>query len=158
MSLSFEVKNIPPEGLRVKGSLAIKDLDLQRDGITFPGPLTYSLMIRIVTGEFIATGTFSQPARMQCSRCLRPIEREISIKDYSYNVQVGEAQIIDLTPSIREDIMFALPLKPLCKEDCKGMCPTCGKNLNSGSCSCTREKGDERWSALENLELPSEDT
>jgi uncharacterized protein len=51
---------------------------------------------------------------------------------------------------LREQVLLAVPLKVICRQDCKGLCPQCGKNLNTESCSCA-EPTDERWSALKEL-------
>jgi uncharacterized protein len=61
----------------------------------------------------------------------------------------------DLLPIVRERIILALPLKPLCREDCKGLCPHCGASRNTESCDCTDERQDERWSQLRKLKEQS---
>lgn len=65
---------------------------------------------------------------------------------YSY---VGEE--VDLEPLLREQIILAVPFAPLCSEDCKGLCPVCGIDLNTGNCTCDRTPIDPRWAALKNL-------
>jgi uncharacterized protein len=57
----------------------------------------------------------------------------------------------DIFPRVREALILELPIKVLCREDCKGMCPTCGADLNDGECGCPREGGDPRWNALRKL-------
>lgn len=56
---------------------------------------------------------------------------------------------IDLDPVVREQILLALPGYPLCREDCKGLCPVCGVNLNEQTCGCAASKPDARWNVLE---------
>ena len=63
---------------------------------------------------------------------------------------VVEGMRLDLTALVREDLLLALPAKFLCREDCKGLCPMCGKNLNDGSCSC-KKPIDPRLEALRQL-------
>lgn len=65
---------------------------------------------------------------------------------YSY-----EGEEVDLEPLLREQIILAVPFAPLCSEDCKGLCPVCGTDLNTGNCTCDRTPIDPRWSALKNL-------
>jgi len=60
---------------------------------------------------------------------------------------------IDLTPAMREQILLSIPPSPLCSEDCKGLCPSCGKDLNEGACGCDRTVVDPRWQALKGLQL-----
>ena len=62
-----------------------------------------------------------------------------------------EGEEVDLAPLFRDQIVLAVPYAPLCDEDCKGLCPVCGTDLNTGSCTCDRAVMDPRWSALKNL-------
>jgi uncharacterized protein len=61
---------------------------------------------------------------------------------------------VDLEPVVREAVMLELPIAPVCREDCKGLCPTCGVNRNDTSCNCDNEVKDPRWSALDTLRDP----
>ena len=58
---------------------------------------------------------------------------------------------VDLEPMVRDTVGVALPLNPLCREDCRGLCPRCGADRNGGDCGCAEETGDPRWSALREL-------
>jgi len=62
-----------------------------------------------------------------------------------------EQSEIDITEDIRETVLLAIPIKLLCKHDCKGLCPHCGANLNVESCTCAEEMIDPRWEALKKL-------
>jgi uncharacterized protein len=65
---------------------------------------------------------------------------------------LGDGQkVIDLADAVREYLLLAVPVKNLCHEDCRGLCPVCGTNLNERLCTCAPETGDIRWSALQNL-------
>ncbi|MRR10305.1 DUF177 domain-containing protein, partial [bacterium] len=76
-------------------------------------------------------------------------ERELSADDLAaIEYRKGE---IDLWPELREAVLLALPLKPLCREDCRGICPACGRDLNEGSCGCREDRGDHRWDKLREL-------
>jgi DUF177 domain-containing protein len=61
---------------------------------------------------------------------------------------------LHLADLIRQYLLLAVPMHPLCREDCKGLCPQCGRNLNNGGCTCNTESGDERWAALKRLLNP----
>ena len=63
---------------------------------------------------------------------------------------------IDLSPAVREQILLSVPAAPLCGEDCKGLCPKCGKDLNEGDCGCDRSVIDPRWAALKGIQLKKE--
>lgn len=64
---------------------------------------------------------------------------------------IDEQHTLDLTEAVRQYILMNIPMKALCKEDCAGLCPTCGKNLNEGKCSCPEDDIDPRWSKLAKL-------
>lgn len=58
---------------------------------------------------------------------------------------------VDITDSVRQSLLLAVPFKKVCRQDCKGLCPTCGGNLNTEQCSCTNERTDPRWAGLKNI-------
>ncbi len=64
-----------------------------------------------------------------------------------------DGKTIDLDPIIREQVLLALPMNLLCRETCRGLCPTCGQNLNEKQCDCEREVVDPRWMALKDIKL-----
>lgn len=96
-----------------------------------------------------------------CDRCAESVKREMDYK-FSHtlvstlnNEENDELMLIEdmhfyLDPLVTEDIFLSLPTKILCSEDCKGLCPRCGANLNTGSCSCKKEI-DPRLAALQEL-------
>jgi uncharacterized protein len=62
-------------------------------------------------------------------------------------------KVIDLDPILREQLLLSLPSYPVCKDDCKGLCPVCGANLNDRECGCDRHVPDPRWAGLKNIKL-----
>jgi len=70
---------------------------------------------------------------------------------------IDEHHILDLTEAIRQYALLAMPMKPLCRANCAGLCPNCGHNLNQGPCGCLSQKTDPRWSKLRNLTLANND-
>lgn len=101
---------------------------------------------------------------LRCDRCLKAVERDLDKSfehilvrelsnegDEEYEYIVCEDGTLDLAELVRTDLMLELPTKVLCKEDCKGLCPKCGKDLNLGSCGCTTKDIDPRWQALSDL-------
>lgn len=71
---------------------------------------------------------------------------------------IDEYSILDLTEAIRQYTVLLSPMKPLCRQDCAGLCPTCGTNLNQSSCDCPRQPADHRWAKLSGLALPRNET
>lgn len=78
-------------------------------------------------------------------------ERELTAEELETSYYRGD--FIDLAPLICEEIVLQVPMKILCSEQCKGLCPNCGVNLNTGSCNCRREMTDERLAALKNFRV-----
>lgn len=118
-----------------------------------------------------ARATVSQ----ECARCLRPIgspvEARFAEQFYSrLNVETGAPMpapprdaktigsdfLIDLTPLLREEVILATPPAPLCRPDCKGLCPVCGRDMNESLHEHAGET-DERWSALKGLRVEDDD-
>src|SRR5262244_1468379 len=67
--------------------------------------------------------------------------------------ELFDGKTIDLDPLVREQVLLALPMHALCREDCKGLCGTCGQNLNEGECGCAPSQVDPRLAALKNIKL-----
>jgi uncharacterized protein len=76
---------------------------------------------------------------------------ELRTEDLDFGFYQGE--IVDLAPLIYEQIMLHIPMKVLCSEICKGLCPQCGANMNAGDCNCRKDPGDERFAVLRNLKI-----
>ena len=66
---------------------------------------------------------------------------------------IDEHHTIDLTEALRQYALLAVPMKPLCTEDCAGLCPDCGQNLNRGNCNCRPDEIDPRWTVLKQANL-----
>jgi uncharacterized protein len=116
-------------------------------------------------------GQLQTTLELPCARCLDPVTQKIERKfDLLYrpqgtdagreeiSVTGAEAEIgyyqgegLLLEDALREQVLLALPLRAICREDCKGLCPQCGKNLNLEQCSCAEPLEDPRWSALKDL-------
>jgi len=78
-------------------------------------------------------------------------EGEVTLKDADLDIKFFEGEILDLEEEITNNFLLALPISPICNENCKGLCPTCGVNLNNSKCSCSDNKSDPRWKALESF-------
>ncbi len=84
-------------------------------------------------------------------------EDELSLEELSI-FTFGNDRVLDLSEAVRQDILLNLPMQPLCKADCRGLCPTCGKNRNEGECGCEIESltpTEDRWAPLEALKKPN---
>lgn len=115
------------------------------------------VLIRTDKG-LLAKGALATVVGVVCSRCLCDFDQELSI-DFSeeFLLQreegafiIDEYRQIDLSEVARQYTLLAEPMKPLCREDCSGLCPSCGRNLNLGACGCVKEI-DPRLAILASL-------
>jgi uncharacterized protein len=112
-------------------------------------------LLRTDKGIFVS-GTIETTFKGVCSRCLVPIEQPLTLhfeEEYSSEADEGAFAIsgdkeIDLSEAVRQYFLLAIPMKPLCREDCAGLCPTCGHNLNLGPCDCAPRDIDPRLAQL----------
>jgi uncharacterized metal-binding protein YceD (DUF177 family) len=126
-------------------------------------PLEARLRAESVVEGVLVTGPVEAPVEFDCARCLKPLSTEVMLnvcelfvapgheappEEESYEVKGLE---IDLEPMLRDNIALALPLNPVCREDCAGLCARCGRDLNTGPCDCSDETTDPRWAALAEL-------
>ena len=138
-------------------------------------PISLAFDISKDNQQFRLVGTVRTTLEMPCSRCLElfimPIDQAFDLRyqPHAQNSGEGEREIeeddlttafyendeIDLGHLMREQFYLALPMKPLCRADCQGLCPVCGTNLNKGACSCKREWEDPRFAALKKLKSES---
>lgn len=134
--MKVEVNKIPLEGLALSEELTSSEFDLETELIKFCGPVRIKADISKITNAVTVHLAMRGLMHANCSRCLNEFEAELK-KDIELNYPVNKSvQSIDLNPDIREEIIVDYPIKPLCSQNCKGLCPKCGKNLNDGECSC----------------------
>jgi uncharacterized protein len=113
-------------------------------------------------GGVDVAGTVTAPWRGVCRRCAEPVAGELRIRvreRYADRpiASAADEEIypldddgIDLAPLVRDSVVLELPAAPLCREDCAGLCPQCGANLNEGACGCVAPR-DPRWANLDVL-------
>jgi uncharacterized protein len=126
--------------------------------------------------SILVEGVLHTDIELTCSRCLSLFECALTINiEEEYfpttdivngnplplpeepgSFTIDEHNILDLTEAIRQYAILAIPMKPLCHQDCAGLCPTCGINLNQSSCNCQTVSTDPRWSKLTKIALSTE--
>jgi uncharacterized protein len=126
--------------------------------------LSVDLWLESAEGGVVANGTITTTYQAICGRCLTEcsgdlvatVDHELFVRDqaidplgdFSYSI-VGDE--MDLEPLVTDAVVLELPLAPLCKEDCAGLCPTCGVNRNEWDCGHEQGRVDDRWAALDAL-------
>lgn len=115
--------------------------------VAFRHPVTSKVQARMTRdGEIVFSGHVSTVVTYQCGRCLEFFEKPVDL-DFQ-QVVTPEQPEIDLNGEIRETVLIDLPVRAICRENCRGICPTCGKNLNTSSCDCSSTPTDPRWDVL----------
>lgn len=156
-ALSYQVTNLPTEGITLCGELPFAAIDIQEDDrFSFPHPLHYSLKLLPVGPDVIVTGSLNAVVQCLCDRCDGAGELKITTSDVCHRYKDVAGQVVDLTEDIREDILMVFPISFLCGTSCKGLCLGCGQNLNLGPCACpdqkqAQPKDENPWSALDKL-------
>ncbi|HUJ70656.1 MAG TPA: DUF177 domain-containing protein [Verrucomicrobiae bacterium] len=151
--MKINVKRIPPGGEILSGADPASIMDLDETDVHFEHEVGYKFLAQIQGNALLVTGHISTPATLRCSRCLRVFEQPLHVKQFVFHQELHGEDFVDLTAQMREDIILELPQRALCAEDCKGLCPRCGQDLNQGPCRCRQSEGDLRWHPLDNLNL-----
>jgi uncharacterized protein len=138
--------------------------DLSDDLVALGPSVRADVLIERVVDGLLVRGTVTAPAQVACARCLVTRGETLSsdvIELFSSDVgeddEPGYAIVdaaIDLDTMLRDALADVMPVRPLCRPDCRGLCPVCGADLNNRPCGGHEERTDPRWSALSELELP----
>jgi|Deesub1362A_J573_1020465.scaffolds.fasta_scaffold04811_1 uncharacterized protein len=159
------VSDIPEEGLQQD-----VDLKVSIDNSEPAEDVHVSVRVNRYGERVMLDGSAGMSVSLVCSRCLKrfryPIsvefheeyvprpdavdeEHELTDEELALNYYIND--MINLDEFIREQVIVSIPIKPLCKANCMGICPMCGKDLNEGSCDCKKEDIDPRLSALKRM-------
>jgi uncharacterized protein len=150
-------------------------LGAETDAYRIAEPVRLAFDIYKDKDQFRLVGTIRTRLELPCSRCLEafswPVDAEFDLRyqPHSQNSGEGEREVeeddltaafyendeIDLGQLMQEQLYLSLPMKPLCSDACKGLCPTCGANLNRETCDCRHEWEDPRLAALKSLRKES---
>lgn len=146
----------------------------EKDGVNGIGEVAVNISLTRSGEDVFAAGQLSGVVRLQCGRCLEEFDQELvaTVEEPFFPKSTGlegaaetdeeaettpdegnlyDGNTLDLFDVLRDQLYLAIPLKPLCKEDCKGLCPNCGANLNAGPCGCKPKKADPRLAVLKSL-------
>lgn len=136
---------------------------------SFAKPVKLDVVLESIQQGIVAKGSLDTEVETVCSRCLTKVglhlvvgleelfatgrkqAEELLGKEEAEEAYLIGAERIDLEPAVRQAIMLSLPIRPLCSEACKGLCPRCGQNLNITKCDCTIEEIDLRMEKLKKL-------
>lgn len=173
--MKLRVERITEETQDCDFSEPVEEINQRLEGgahdFRFTRPLDVHLSHYRAADDLFFNGFVQTAAEGTCARCLEtfPLELEVPFdfvlsprepidekpelraEDLSLSTYVGDE--IDLAPLAEEQTLLALPTRALCREDCLGLCPTCGVNRNLASCDCRPEQGDPRFAVLRGLKV-----
>jgi uncharacterized protein len=153
-----ELLRWPGTTKEVAVSLDVADLEFDDSRVT-DEPVDVVLHLESMSNGISVQGTSSATWAGVCRRCVTELSVRMTIdvsELYQKEIEDPDAYVIvndqlNLLPMVRENILVAIPLGPLCRPDCPGLCPQCGVDLAESSCSCENSISDPRWGALEAL-------
>lgn len=163
--LSFDRSSLERQAARVDGHLLSNDPVWEQgdaqpaDAVAVAGRLSSA-----GEGRFYFSGTIEGAVVAECRRCLREVTASVAEEVHLVFADADDdeaddsdvylidprAPVVDLRAAVREQWLLAVPAYVLCREDCKGLCPRCGAELNDGPCACPPET-DSRWDALKTV-------
>ncbi len=164
--MKIEVFEIPEEGLNIE----VEEIPKLED-IKIIKPFKAVMRVEKKVNEVFIKGIVNGEVELQCSRCLKdyimPIktifeityhpveilnkEELVELKKDEMEVDFYREGLIDTEDIIRDQILLNIPMKPLCSENCKGLCPVCGIDLNEFKCQCEKKEIDPRFAVLQSL-------
>lgn len=147
------------------------NIDLETEGIMVVDEVEMIGEVSRNAAKTDVRGSVKASLEIDCTRCLTPVRQELDVvfqvdfvgreflpeskethlESNDLDTDILESDEINLAEIAREQILLNLPETTLCREECKGICPTCGKDLNEGDCRCGEDEIDPRWAALKNL-------
>jgi len=167
-TLSLEAVSDEPLLFSFELPFSIEALD--REPLLAISPVRFAGKVARVEGGYVLEGGLAYHGRLECSRCLEPYpfeqqeeftlllcprrpaaEGEVTLEKEDLDACFYDEPAIAVAPIVEERVQMAVPMKPLCRADCRGLCPHCGQDLNSGECGCAVEVVDPRWEALKKL-------
>ncbi|MEU7001970.1 YceD family protein [Nonomuraea sp. NPDC046570] len=140
---------------------ASADLGVDMIGVPKDAEVELDLRLEAVMEGVLVSGTAQAPLSGECGRCLDPLTSEIEVnlqelffysaEDASEDDSLLDGELLDLEPTFRDAVVLALPLSPVCREDCPGLCVECGVKLAEAGDDHRHEKIDARWASLQGL-------
>lgn len=148
----------------------VEELDLSLDLAALDSDVEYAVTCHRVDNEVFLVGEITFALKFTCARCLNEYRSEFRVPlnlvlqlvadeeiedfeetDDEFIICPESREVYNLDRHLRELVGLEVPMKPLCREECAGLCPQCGTNLNESSCDCQKKETDPRWQGLKRL-------
>jgi len=167
----LDVKDLAARKLRIRKSYAPGSIDYHSAEIKQTEPLEVTATAELLDGQIRITGGLETKIELVCARCLEPVVEDVNrafdlfyrpvtkdlkpkedrLKDDDTEIGFFEGEGLFLADVLKEQVLLALPLKVICRSDCRGLCPSCGANLNHEECRCETHATDPRLAPLARL-------
>jgi len=136
--MKIYVDKIQEDGLELFEEIKPDGLALDSEGISFIKPIAVKARVLKSGSEIFVDIALEAPVEYTCGKCLSKFE-DVFRKKFNIEMEVKPAEIVELDDEIRQEIILDYPMKVICKAECKGLCPNCGQNLNTGECDCNKQ-------------------
>ncbi len=167
--IEIDIDSIDPDnGLTLQMEKPFGFFFNEEDGVNGVGAVTVDLALTKAGDDIFVAGRAEGTVKLQCGRCLadyeltlapvieapffqRAAESSEGEEEDDGEVNYHDGEKLDLFPLLHDHLFLAIPFKPLCMEECKGLCPKCGADLNTAPCGCKQKEPDARLAALQKL-------
>jgi uncharacterized protein len=166
--MRIDIRELEEGPITLTGEVPLRDLNFDPAEIHVLGPIVVKLTAEKRAQRIRVRGRFAVDVEVPCARCLDPVRvplvsdfdqfyqsnaeqqlvGEIVLNERDTEVGFFNGDFIEVSDIVREQILLALPMKPICREDCKGLCPHCGRNRNAEACNCQTSSADPRLAPL----------
>ncbi|HEX8069822.1 MAG TPA: DUF177 domain-containing protein [Pyrinomonadaceae bacterium] len=166
--MQIDIEPLPETGRPFAHTYAPAELSLEDERARLRGDVRVAGHARRKGRRVQVAGTVETEVEVNCDRCLAPVnvplraefdvsyepaeaaeaDEHAELHDEDLAASVYEGDRLDVDELVREQIMLALPARSLCREACRGLCPTCGQDLNAQACACEQKEIDPRWAGL----------
>ncbi len=165
------VSKIPDEGVAIHSIGTAKSLDIMPSDLILDEDVQIDAMVNRLDRVFFVDGTLRTSLHLMCSRCAGEFSYYVDTKFYCQEEPAGNADTemeiglhkgdmdidhytgdeVELNNIFREQVILSVPMHPLCKTECRGLCPKCGQNLNVNKCDCREEEAQNPFSVIKKL-------
>lgn len=133
--MKIYVSRVPSEGLREELACDPGAMDLDRFDVHPEPPVIVSSFVTKADRELVVQVEIRGRLQLSCGRCLATFAVPLHVVS-TLSYPVAPTDVVDISDDVRQEILLAYPMIPVCRDDCKGLCPSCGQNLNQGPCGC----------------------
>ena len=136
----------------VRSTYDPKELDLEFVDLKYTKSLDLDGTVLKGHDALTFQGRLTSEIERTCARCLKPVKAQMD-REFEFYYETRNRELIEATDDIRELLVLEHPIRFLCQEDCRGLCPECGTNLNESDCACSKAEKDKPLSAFKKVSV-----